>query len=292
MADFSKEVFEEFFQVFAKSVKATLERNLDEDTCNNISLDFNNFSEFRSVNEQKNNSAVYKIDYVVGQKQGRVAILVQEDLIAAISDILTGGEGTDVYKGSLSEIETNSVKKIVTDIFNDLENSFKGAYDETLVFGTSFTLTLKEVPEYLSCLDGSGFNFVADAELSLTGESKFAIKLLFNMSFLESLMQDLGYSESGGSTRKRERTKVELDCLSNIDIDITAELGRTQVPIKYALELTEGSVVELDTQNNADIKIFANGLEFAYAQIVAVDENFGIKITKIISPEERLEELK
>lgn len=292
MSSFSKEIFEEFFQFFAKSLKNSLAKNLDEDTCGNIGITFNDFVEVRSLNELKEDSAIYKMDYVVGQKQGKVAILVQEDLLAVISDVLTGGDGADVYKGSLSEIETNSVSRIMTEIFNDLEVAFRGAYDETLVFGTSFTTTLKESSEYATCLDGNAFNFMVDAKLSLKDDDGYVVRLLFNSSFLESLMQSFGFSESGGAIRKKERSKVDIECLSDISINITAELGSAQVPIKYALELTNGSVVELDTQNNADIKIFANGLEFAYAQIVAVDDSFGIKITKIISPEERLEGLK
>lgn len=292
MASFSKEIYEEFFQVFAKSLKNSLAKNLDEETCPNIRLSFADFTEVRNVNDLKQDSAIYKIDYVVGQKQGKVAILIQEDLIASISDVLTGGEGIDVYKGALSEIETNSVSRIMTEIFNDLESNFRSTYDETLVFGTSFTTTLKEQSEYSTCLDGSGFNFYVDSRLSLKDSDEYIVRLLFNSAFLESLMQSVGFSESGVSSRKKERSSVGIDCLSDIMINVTAELGSTEVPIKYALEITNGTVIGLDTQNNADIKIYANGLEFAYAQIVAVDENFGIKITKILSPEDRLEGLK
>ena len=56
------------------------------------------------------------------------------------------------------------------------------------------------------------------------------------------------------------------------------------------LGLVSGSIIELDTYDNADIKVFANGLEVAKAQVVVVDDHFGIKITKLISPEERYKE--
>jgi flagellar motor switch protein FliN/FliY len=55
--------------------------------------------------------------------------------------------------------------------------------------------------------------------------------------------------------------------------------------------LTKGSILELDTYENSDIKVYANGLEVARAQVVVVDEHFGIKITKIISPEERFNDI-
>lgn len=78
-----------------------------------------------------------------------------------------------------------------------------------------------------------------------------------------------------------------IERLADVDINIIAELGKAQVPMKYALELSEGSIIELDTLNDSDIKVYANGVEFALAQVVALEDNFGLKITKIISPEER-----
>lgn len=79
----------------------------------------------------------------------------------------------------------------------------------------------------------------------------------------------------------------KLEGLSDVDISIIAQLGKTQVPMKYALELDEGSIIELETLNESDIKVYANGVEFAHAQVVALEDNFGLKITKIISPELR-----
>ena len=104
-------------------------------------------------------------------------------------------------------------------------------------------------------------------------------------------MDDLGLYRSNSAAKKESISKMDIDRLADVKINITAELGRARVPIKYALELVRGSLIELDTLNNADIKVFANGIEFARAQIVAVEEDFGLKITQVISPEERLEYL-
>ncbi len=287
MTNINKEIYSEFFQIFSKTINSTLVNSLDEDTCDDIQVVFNDFEEVRNPDEVKDGNVVYSMDFVIGQKQARVVVLVQEELISSISDIQTGGSGKRAYKGSLSEIETNSVSRILTGIFNDVENAFQNSFDKNLVFGTTFSTFLKEAQDYSDCLYGSSLDLLASADVQLSKDLKFKVKLLFNGTFLQTLMEELGYSDSS-TTRRKERYKIDLDCLSDVSINVTAELGRTQVPVKFALELTSGSIVELDTQNNADIKVFANGLEFAYAQVVAIEDSYALKITKIISQEERM----
>ena len=105
------------------------------------------------------------------------------------------------------------------------------------------------------------------------------------------MMKDLGVTKINSQTKKIGSSSLDVTRLADVKINITAELGRTRVPIKYALELVRGSLVELDVLNGSDIKVFANDIEFAYAQVVAVEDNFGLKITKIIAPEERLDSI-
>lgn len=283
-----QEIYAEFFQVFARSITKTLAKNLDSDICKKVTFKFNAFTNIKDAEELKMDNVLYKIDYATGKRQGNVTVLIPEVLLANISDILTGGDGKDSYKGSLSEIETNSVAQIFTKTFKELESNFKQAYSEDLVFSANSQILLKEMTDYEINSGGIYFDLAADCSLTLNEGEEYKITILLIQSSMEQLMNDLGFSESNSGKRKTERTNIDLSCISDIKINITAELGRAQVPIKYALELVGGSVVELDTQNNADIKVFANGVEFAYAQVVAIEENFGLKITKIISPEERM----
>ena len=278
-------IFNEFFQVFSKPIVKTLSKKLDASICKNINFKFDSFSTASNVDGQKKDEALFKIEYAVEDKQGSLAILLPEELLAIASDILTGGEGKSLYKGSLSEIETNSVNPILNALFKDLENAFKHAYGHDLIFSANSYLILKEMPDYKINSGDSNFDFVVGTTLTLNENEEYKISIFLEKSVVEQLMADLGFSTD--AARKIEKNNIDLSCLADIKLNITAELGRTQVPIKYALELVGGSIVELDTQNNADIKVFANGIEFAYAQVVAIDDNFALKITKIISPEER-----
>lgn len=283
-----QELFTEFFKIFSKPVVKPLMRKLDKDICKKISFSFNSFTEIKDAEELKKDNTLYKLEYATGKRQGNIALLIPEELLANISDILTGGDGKNVYKGSLSEIETNSVAPILTEIFREAESNFSHTYNHDLVFSANSHMVLKEMPDYKVNSGSTFLDLFIDCTISLNEGEKYKIGILLTKFVVEQLMNDLGFSSANAEARLTERSNIDIGCLSDIKINITAELGRAQVPIKYALELVGGSIVELDTQNNADIKVYANGVEFAYAQVVAIEENFGLKITKIISPEERL----
>jgi len=282
---------EDFFQVFIESIAKTLVKNIDAEICPGLKYSMESASTVANVEDLKETNAIYKLDFATGSRQGSIAVLIPEELIANISDILTGGSGTGSYKGSLSEIETNSISKILEKIFKTTEIDFKKYYEHDLVFSANSSFILKEMPEYTINTETSAFDFVLSTNLNLTEGSEYSIKILLSSNVLENLMDDIGLSDENSVTDKKKNSSLSVKNLSDISINITAELGRTRVPIKYALELVRGSMVELDTVNNADIKVFANGVEFAYAQIVAIEDCFGLKITKIISPKERMKNI-
>lgn len=89
------------------------------------------------------------------------------------------------------------------------------------------------------------------------------------------------------SELEHERLQLILD----IPLKVTVVLGRTKWPIKDILELTPGSVVELQCLVNEPVEILVNGTLVAKGEVVVVNENFGVRITNIINPEERLQYL-
>lgn len=281
-----------FLQVFADSIKNTLIKNLDEDACPKIDFLIDNASRISDADSLKEDKMIYRLDYTTGNRQGTLVILIPEELIAVVSDLLTGGNGDkEAYKGSLSEIETNSVATIFEKVFRNSEDEFKREHDCNLVFSANPQLLLKEMSDYQVIEAEESLNFLVTNTLTLSEDKEYKIDFIMSLSVLEGIMKDLGLVKPGVAAKKMDLSAVDVSRLSDVKINITAELGRARVPIKYALELIRGSLVELDTLNNSDIKVFANDVEFAHAQVVAVEDNFGLKITKIISPEERLEQV-
>jgi len=89
------------------------------------------------------------------------------------------------------------------------------------------------------------------------------------------------------------KLKVQnLDFILDIPLNVTVELGRTNVVIKDLLQLGQGSVLELDKLAGEPLEILVNGKLVAKGEVVVVNEKFGIRLTDIISPVERIETLK
>lgn len=88
-----------------------------------------------------------------------------------------------------------------------------------------------------------------------------------------------------------EYSNKNIEVLLDVPLDVVVELGRSEMPIQNILELGPGSIVELNRLSGEPINIMVNGKLVAKGEVVVVDENFGVKITSIISPMERLTQL-
>ncbi|MBO6235178.1 MAG: flagellar motor switch protein FliN, partial [Schwartzia sp.] len=84
---------------------------------------------------------------------------------------------------------------------------------------------------------------------------------------------------------------ANIGLILDVPLQVTVELGRTKKSIKDVLELTNGSIVELDKLAGEPVDIHVNGKFLAKGEVVVIDENFGVRITDIVSPEERAAKL-
>lgn len=86
-------------------------------------------------------------------------------------------------------------------------------------------------------------------------------------------------------------THNDIDMILDIPVQLTVELGRTRVAIKNLLQLAQGSVVELDGMAGEPMDVLVNGCLIAQGEVVVVNEKFGIRLTDIITPSERIRKL-
>jgi flagellar motor switch protein FliN/FliY len=84
----------------------------------------------------------------------------------------------------------------------------------------------------------------------------------------------------------------DIDMILDIPVQLTVELGRTKIAIKNLLQLAQGSVVELDGLAGEPMDVFVNGCLIAQGEVVVVNDKFGIRLTDIITPSERIRKLK
>jgi flagellar motor switch protein FliN/FliY len=99
--------------------------------------------------------------------------------------------------------------------------------------------------------------------------------------------QDL--TDDGG---KQDARDVNLEVILDVPVTLSMEVGRTRIPIRNFLQLNQGSVVELDRTAGEPLDVYVNGTLVAHGEVVVVNERFGIRLTDVISPAERLRKLK
>lgn len=85
---------------------------------------------------------------------------------------------------------------------------------------------------------------------------------------------------------------INLDVILDIPVTISMEIGSTKINIRNLLQLNQGSVVELDRMAGEPLDVVVNGTLIAHGEVVVVNEKFGIRLTDIISPAERVRKLK
>ena len=85
--------------------------------------------------------------------------------------------------------------------------------------------------------------------------------------------------------------KNDIDFILDIPVQLTVELGRTKIAIKNLLQLAQGSVVELDGLAGEPMDVLVNGCLIAQGEVVVVNDKFGIRLTDIITPSERIRKL-
>ncbi|MCY1198179.1 Flagellar motor switch protein FliN [compost metagenome] len=102
-------------------------------------------------------------------------------------------------------------------------------------------------------------------------------------SAAQSVFKPLAGATGGAGT--------DIDLIMDVPVQLTVELGRTRLTIKNLLQLGQGSVVELDGLAGEPMDIFVNGYLIAQGEVVVVEDKYGIRLTDIITPSERINRL-
>ncbi|MCX7976109.1 MAG: flagellar motor switch protein FliN [Bellilinea sp.] len=92
---------------------------------------------------------------------------------------------------------------------------------------------------------------------------------------------------TSGAVKTAGRESASLDLFMDVMLKVTVELGRTRMTLQQVLDLQNGSVVELDRLAGDPVDVFVNDLLIARGEVVVVDDKFGVRITEVISPENR-----
>ena len=113
----------------------------------------------------------------------------------------------------------------------------------------------------------------------------------------ESASKDTSYQKAAMQSLQDEHRPlisedVNLDVILDVPVTISLEIGRTRISIRNLLQLNQGSVVELDRLAGEPLDVMVNGTLIAHGEVVVVNEKYGIRLTDVISPVERVKKLK
>jgi flagellar motor switch protein FliN len=94
------------------------------------------------------------------------------------------------------------------------------------------------------------------------------------------------------TARTQRNSAPDLDVILDIPVRISMEVGNTEITIRNLLQLNQGSVIELDRLAGEPLDVLVNGTLIAHGEVVVVNEKFGIRMTDVISPSERIKKLR
>jgi len=163
----------------------------------------------------------------------------------------------------------------------EVENDIANITDATAIPETEASENIESEPEIkLDNFDNIeiGPSTQTEDEAETDSETPITVQPVRFGSF-----EDL--SQSQGEVNKN------LDILMDIKLQLTVELGRTELPIRKVLELTRGSIIELEKIAGEPVELYANGKLVAHGEVVVIEDNFGLRITSITDPEDRLKGL-
>ena len=101
-------------------------------------------------------------------------------------------------------------------------------------------------------------------------------------------IKDIDFQDMESNIPETSSRSADLNMLHNVKMLLTVELGRTDISIRDILQLGEGSIIQLNKLAGEPVDIFINGKSVAKGEVVVIDENFGVRVTEIISPDDRM----
>jgi flagellar motor switch protein FliN len=227
---------------------------------------------------------------------GELCILVRKETAARLSGIMMGGDGNAAYKDEDA------------DALNEFGNQFMGAICTALGARHGATVTPSQARTSGFAADDPPFGLsgaaLIDADLSIEGSPDSLFRLLLSPELASKLgggasspheaenpLASLGSFDTS-LTRTMEESPPNIQMLLDINLNVTIELGRTRLSIRKILELGPGSIIELDRMAGEPVDLLVNDKVVAKGEVVVVDEYFGIRIISLVSPEERIKQLR
>lgn len=192
------------------------------------------------------------------------------------------------YKVDMQPVQVLTLNQLEKELRHTEYGSFslevEGLADENVkamvLFGTPDSLIKKEEPiQEINLAEQE--NVKKEAEEQITGTPTEVISGKY-IEFEEFSTNSPEFVNSNG---------YSMDLLKDVEVDVSVELGRIQLPLGKVLQLAKGSVIELEKLAGEPVDILVNGQKIAHGEVVVIDEHFGVRISNLITTRQRIAQL-
>lgn len=243
---------------------------------------------------------------LTGGINGEWIFVIPEKSVLSISNVLIGQEDntelTDLVKNTFSEVITQMAGSMVTVMSEKLGRQVTPGIPNVEVLADATTLTLTG-GQFFARLNNI-FNLQDKGNLKFT--SLIPIGMARNISNLLNAVKSASTAQFTGPAVQQTGVPVKsvafeplqmgvasegmgnIALLLDVPMRVTVELGRTEMTIKEILGLGEGSIIELNKLAGEPVDILVNDKLIAQGEVVVIDENFAVRVTKIVTPMERI----
>lgn len=244
------------------------------------------------------------------------AFVYPKDLARRIAQTMMGGSDdggdiNDAHLSTLSELSQSIISSIANGLSAKFNDSLSPSMPEMKIFNSpadapqfmggivkiSYNISIEGMPgsRVVHYVDGSAANRWAKSNRSASAPQNAS----FDMDFGTGAGGGGGMGGGGVSVNPVNFPSLQqsgssaqlppnLELLLDVQMALTVELGRTKKYVKEILSLGEGSIIELDKLAGEPVDLLVNGKLIARGEVVVIDENFGVRVTDIVGPAERV----
>jgi flagellar motor switch protein FliN/FliY len=237
----------------------------------------------------------------LGGIEGELLFALSRPTAAMLAGLMLGGDGAAPFKDE----DIDAINELANQVLGSVCTALGGKHGREVSASQAAASPLDPSNPPFP-LDGA---VIAEGELAVEGAEPAAFHLVLSRSLADALSGAAtgGASASSGPggglmasqgsfddsiSRSMAEAPANVQMLLDINLNVTIELGRTRLSIRRILELGPGSIIELDRLAGEPVDLLVNDKVVAKGEVVVVDEYFGIRILSLVSPEERIKQLR
>lgn len=215
-------------------------------------------------------------------------LLIGDDIIAELYQSMTGQKPGLVDEAKVSELRTiwESIVQGVCLAAGQIRGDSVAATNLSIRYQIfSFPNSMQKTDEVFR----TTVNFSTD---TFRATALWIVEPSATLSLIHIAEEDEAGAKSPRPQAQEPTAENPLEMLADIPLDITVELGRLRMVVRDVVELGAGSIVEIDKAAGEPVDVLVNGRLVARGEVVVIEDNFGVRITEILTPQERLASLR